>query len=71
MCEREKKGRDSQKSKKPELRDKKKKKNGINFETRGKIALKRKAATKAKLGRGGFGMDQAFVFYITSAGGEV
>lgn len=66
MCEREKK--DSPKSKKPELWDKKK---GINFETRGKIALKRKPATKVKLSRGGFEMDQAFVFYVTSAGGEV
>lgn len=48
-----------------------KKKEGINFETHGKIALKRKAATKAKLDRGGFEMDQAFVFYVTSAGAEV
>lgn len=48
-----------------------KKEEGINFEAQGKIALKRKAATKAKLGRGGFEMDQTFVFYVTSAGGEV
>lgn len=62
------------KAKKPELwggKKKRKKEEGINFETQGKIALKRKAATKAKLGRGGFEMDQAFVFYVTSAGGEV
>lgn len=49
----------------------KKKRRGNQFWNSGKIALKRKAATKAKLGRGGFEMDQAFVFYVTSAGGEV
>lgn len=47
------------------------KKERINFWTRGKIALRRKAATKAKPAGGGFKKDQAFAFRVTSAWREV
>lgn len=43
------------------------KKEGINFEPRGKCHCKRKAATKAKPEGGRFKKDQAFAFYVTSA----